>query len=161
MLLVRFPRISVPTIVARRVATKQSHGYLETKKPRVLRRGDAVFHPQSVSNPKTPLHGGKTNRTACGQVFWLPDQPPAASSHPSRDSDFERPLSPVTAAGPRRTCTVFPIAPKGQPAGMALPIVQCADGVKENMPISLEDRSPARQITPTLQRGRWGQAEAY
>ena len=25
-----------------------------------------------------------TIRTACGQVFWLPDRPPAASSHPLR-----------------------------------------------------------------------------
>ena len=75
-----------------------------------------------------------TNGTSCGQVFWLPDQPPAAPSHLFEDSDVKRPLSPVTAAGPRRTCTVFPIAFKGRPAGMAIPIIQRTNAVKGNVP---------------------------
>jgi hypothetical protein len=52
----------------------------KTKNPRAFRRGDAVFHPQPASDPRPLSARAKQNRTACGQVFWLPDYPPAAPS---------------------------------------------------------------------------------
>jgi len=53
---------------------------------------------------------GPACETDIGQVFWLPDHPPAAPSHGRRArSGLLQHSSPVTAAGPQRTCTVFPI----------------------------------------------------
>src|SRR5512140_3869432 len=49
------------------------------------------------------------------------------------NSDVERPLSPVTAAGPRRTRTVFPVARMGDPQGYGPLLLQHATGVKGNV----------------------------
>ena len=55
-----------------------------------------------------------------GQVFWLPDRPTDCTfprtDQPIRSGLMQR-SSPVTAAGPRRTCTVFPILPPNSEFG--------------------------------------------
>ena len=56
------------------------------------------------------------------------------------NSDVERPLSPVTAAGPRRTRTVFPVARKGDPQGYGFFLVQPTIGVKGNEIKKLDNR---------------------
>jgi len=40
-----------------------------------------ILNPVPIRNPSPRGHN---NRTACGQVFWLPDHSPAAPSHPFR-----------------------------------------------------------------------------
>jgi len=50
------------------------------------------------------------DRNGIRQVFWLTDHPTRRTfpSRPLRDSGILRLSSPITAAGPRRNCTVFP-----------------------------------------------------
>ncbi len=56
---------------------------------------------------------GDRHRPTTGQVFWLPDRPLPLPSHIGESrrtcSGIVRVSSPVTAAGPQRICTVFPI----------------------------------------------------
>jgi hypothetical protein len=70
--------------------------------------------------PGLSMHSRRHDQVGCRQVFWLPGQPSAASSHPvpNRDSDILRRSSPVTAARPRPILTAFPFRPPSgrQPA---------------------------------------------
>ena len=105
--------------------------------------------PYFILNPfpirATPLHGGHNKQDSL-RAGLLASGSTSGRVFPSfkKDSDVERPLFPVTAAGPRRTRTVFPIAFKGRSAGMALPIIQRADAVKGNMPHAKLPRIPSR-----------------
>jgi hypothetical protein len=77
------------------------------------RAGDAVFHPQSGTEKSW---SGRVQRKAVaisipsGQVFWLPVRP-TCRAFPSRLRTVAvmRRSSTVTAAGPQRIHTVFPI----------------------------------------------------
>jgi len=56
---------------------------------------------------------------AAGQVFWLPE---ALRSRPSRaNAQWREAINPVTAAGPRRSHTGFPILPFGHPTNIQFP----------------------------------------
>jgi len=77
--------------------------------PERFRSGDAVFHPQTKKD--RPFTTGTSLPTACEKVFRLPDHL-TRRVFPSRLSGtvtHVRLSSPVTAAGPRRICTVFPV----------------------------------------------------
>ena len=61
------------------------------------------------NSPDSPRALLQINSTI-GQVFWLPDYLSPAPSHGRLDhSGIVRASVPVTAAGPQRICTVFPI----------------------------------------------------
>jgi hypothetical protein len=57
-----------------------------------------------------PVHEGHASATSFGQVFWLPDRPTCrAFPSENRTVATQRRSSPVTAAGPQRSYTVFPV----------------------------------------------------
>ena len=66
------------------------------------------FRGHSMRRPPSRSPRGTRRHTLWRQVFWLPDRPPAAPSRQRAGSGFSQPSSPVTAAGPRRSCTGFP-----------------------------------------------------
>ena len=67
------------------------------------------FRGHSMRRRRPVHHAGRVGSTLWRQVFWLPDRPPAAPSRQRAGSGFSQPSSPVTAAGPRRSCTGFPL----------------------------------------------------
>ena len=69
--------------------------------------GPPFSRPQHAPPPPRSPRGTRRH-TLWRQVFWLPDRPPAAPSRQRAGSGFSQPSSPVTAAGPRRSCTGFP-----------------------------------------------------
>ena len=69
--------------------------------------GPPSSRPQHAPPPSRSPRGTRRH-TLWRQVFWLPDRPPAAPSRQRAGSGFSQPSSPVTAAGPRRSCTGFP-----------------------------------------------------
>jgi hypothetical protein len=67
---------------------------------------DSVFHPWFC--PLDPIPTRASSTYVYGQVFWLPDQLTRRPSHPNGQWLY-RLSSPVTAAGPQRIFTVFPL----------------------------------------------------